>query len=396
MMKGAGLCVMSSIMQLAPERLRGPIFPSPDFERYVERVGRNEAAVFRMADRTELWRIPALGDANGLQAAFDPRGRWLAVRTEAAGVRVFAAAEHRELQQWPGARLMGASTDGALLFLEAPSRWTMVRTADWTEAGNWPRAAGKLIPRVFDPTPGRTFLAGSWGRNIEVLDWSTRATVTQLQPLGTPAVFSWHGDRLVVGSSEGPLQVFDLRRQRSTMLGRQALVPACHFMNAEGSLLLTSSYNAVTNLWHPASGESLAQARGLIVEALCTDGRRFTTGGSEPRLGAIQHSAGVRFLSDRLLRPTSSAAQASLDVSPDGRLLALCDPQRLALYELATGRLLATRAAPHTTYAVFTPDGLGLWAIHFHSTRFQQIHGEMHFLCRFIGVVARRAVFVCR
>jgi WD40 repeat protein len=338
-----------------------PSVPSMDF--YVRAEVGHRFSVHRMQDGKELFRSPPFSNLGALDTVFDPRGRWLAVSV-AQESRVYSMGDFRELARWPEALVQPASEDGEYLPVREKDRWVLRRTADWSVAGEVRRDRVDYLRSRFQPG-GQLLFTARLSRGLSVMDWRTGSVLRSIDLTGNPGSFDWVGDYLAAVFRNDLGQAYDLRRGRSVMLP-QLPNPARFYGSTNSVFMLSSGYEYVTQLWHLPTGKQLAKGRGFMVRELGRDDRRFITVGPAKSIeGTVVHPSCVRLLPERQMVYALLTTSKPIGLSPDGRLLLIHDRDRLAIHDIATGRLLAHRVPRSMILcAAFSPEGQELWVVH--------------------------------
>jgi WD40 repeat protein len=281
-----------------PFVLRAPAMPyglafSPDGARLAAAClgGERPLLVWDVQTGGEL--LTAL-DGYGSAVAFSPDGAWIAM-----------GRSH-------GPSAVISSFDGAVRSTIAPAGWR----ADWMEFGagdelKWLSNGGHLIAddaRTGERLRSKKFPAGDEAhgsraasspdgtllfvacrRNIYMLDERTWESLGILRGSASNVLsiaFSPDGSRLVSGSADGVLRIWDVaaREEITSMSGHSGSVFAAVF-SPDGSRIASAGRDRVVRIWDAARFEEITQLHGhtglVYCLAFSPDGRTLASGGAD-------------------------------------------------------------------------------------------------------------------
>jgi WD40 repeat protein len=333
--------------------------------------------------QVRLWdlasgRIRAVlaGHTSGVQAvAFSPDGRTLASGSLDDSVRLWETATGR-----PRGTLAG-HTDYVMSVAFGPDGRTLASGGNDGTARLWDVATGRTLTTLaghvggvgavaFSPD-GRTLATGADDHLVRLWNVAggSRSTL-KVRAGGTGVVrtvaFSPDGRTLATGDGNGrdsAVRLWDVTtgRTRNTIAGSPSGGNPVAF-SPDGQTLATSGSGGTVRLWDVPTGRargSLAAGDGPVTAVMFSpDGRTLATSGSN------DDSIRLWNVADRRLRATlNSYAEDSLALgltfSPDGRTLATADYSTVYLWDVATGRRIATLTG-HSRFVMslsFSPDG---------------------------------------
>lgn len=346
-------------LEVTGDSFASPAFPSPDFEFFVQRTGSDSVSLLRLADRTEQWRIDGVG-ASPMSAHFDRAGRWLAVQTLAGGTGVYSRATRERVHQLPaGTVVKNFSDDGSMLSVadEKGARW--LRTDDWSEAGALSAKPGEPMRAYFNRTSERPFVVQVTGGGLEMMNWKTGQLAARAENFSADVTSSaaWLDDCMIAGRSDGMVQSLDLRSGAITTVAGDTGGIISVLAPADGPLIITSSQDRVTNLWHAGARQHLARLPGWLADTACTDGARFMVNGAGNKIARIVHPPCLAFLPQRFLPPAVMSEREAIDASPDGRMLLASSAVNMVFRELPSRRLLLVADMPGLRMGGFLADG---------------------------------------
>jgi WD40 repeat protein len=207
---------------------------------------------------------------------------------------------------------------------------------------------------------GDRLAVGYLSADIASVYEATSGNVVAELPVGAMSyhVVAWHpdGDRLAVAGSDARIQIWNVSAQRrvKTLEGHMQNVTEVMFDPA-GGLLASHSWDGTLRLWDPSTGRQLLQLPFTTVSErprISRDGRWLWAGlhGERAELLEVTRSREYRTLVSSA--GVGAAAYKHVDISPDGRLLAVGMEEGAGLWDLRTGRELA-RLPAGTPYVFF-------------------------------------------
>jgi WD40 repeat protein len=338
-------------------------------------------------DTVRVWLIET-GEAVG--PPHSGGGRLTSVALSSDGSQVAAAGYDKVVQLWSVAeaadgitstasfatiRALAFRPDGAQIAVGDDSgTLALLSAADLSELRRTQAHAGAARSVRYSPR-GDVLLSG--GDDGTVADWypqslERRPNLSE-SDLGhespvTSLAFS-SDERLVAsGDEHGHALVWDLASGEvtSSLSGHQDRIAALGFL-PDAQALLTASLDRSVNLWRSRLPLTPRLAviddieKRLWTLRLSADGGNLLAGGTDGFLAAWDVTSGRRA---RDLTGYDSVVD-SLDISPDGRRIAVCSWRRtgVALFDLETGALPVTHeTAAYARSVRFSPDGQWLAA----------------------------------
>ncbi len=248
-----------------------------------------------------IWELPnkrlrtiETDDKTIRTAAVSPDGNWAATTAAEGKVRLynlqkpdtetpeFAVADKRvtELMFTPDSRkILATALDSSL------SIWTLDGKAQT-------RFTVKRGLRTLDcSSDGKHVLAAGLGRKIYVWDRGSEKEIAVFagHTFGIRcAAFSPAGNRVVSGSDDMTLRVWDIERKSDPVVlqGHSSLVTACAFLDKE--TVVSCSYDGTVRTWHAGSGKEIRKTQvaneGVSALALSQDGKSLAVGGRNGRV----------------------------------------------------------------------------------------------------------------
>jgi signal transduction histidine kinase len=194
------------------------------------------------------------------------------------------------------------------------------------------------VPDLIAYHPDGQILAAGLGAEVQLWDLTNRKLIKKLPHPGTVISLAWRDDGklLATGCQSAEAFVWEVATGRFRSLpGHHAQVMYVEF-NHRGDRLVSTAQDGTTRIWDPESGRPLLSThRGY--------GRRFSR--DDQRLGFIKPGQGSgvwRLAPEREYRTFASARGEagriwSLNISPDGKLLATMNGRGLQLWDMITG-----------------------------------------------------------
>jgi tetratricopeptide (TPR) repeat protein/WD40 repeat protein len=358
-------------MTLVDLRLERPRDPLPSegralaidagFRRYARGDEPGTVTVYRVEDDQELFRLPGRFDLLRIPfLRFSSDGRFLALRHEGPPqmqidvwdldrrdlVRprlVFAAAQ--ELDFSPDSRRVAVGyLDGS------------VRLHDLTADG-----AGQLLSSA--PTPVSQFrirfnfqgtrlaVGDIQSHRLRVWDPATGKVVRELDCPAAVRALAWRPDgRQLAAACDRSIYLWDVEAKtwRVALTGSQGSVRELAFSHA-GDQLASNAYDGILRLWDVRTGKQLVGLRASGAPQFSRNDRRL----------ALQSAKGLEIF--ELARGheclTLYGRAHTLDISPDGRLLAIAGDDTVRFRDLVAGKDLAPLALTGARGATFDPAG---------------------------------------
>lgn len=230
----------------------------------------------------------------------------------------------------------------------------------------------------FHPATNHLAECSASSQVVQIWNWETGDLVASLYHASPVLELDWHpyGDWLATGCTNGEVWLWPLHatnREPSALRGHLGAVSQLAFSHT-GELLASLGAERQLRLWAPATGRHLLHSvEGAQIESLAfsTDGQRLGFGRAETQF-VIWETAPPREY--RVLTDTARATDdfENLDFSPDGRLLVASGEDGLLLWDVASGKRLASLPLSGTRTVRFHPasgdllasrsEGLYRWA----------------------------------
>jgi WD40 repeat protein/DNA-binding SARP family transcriptional activator len=307
-------------------------------------------------DTTRLWDVSALGDGGWLtmpatagldtSLAFSLDGTRFAAPAQPSGATVWDARTGEELitlvGQGPRSSTLSLAPDGSMLAAGsdlgvAPQIW------DVATGRLRPVHGGHELPGVrgiaFGPD-GTLLATGGQDGTVRLWDVTTGRERHRLAPSAgavNAVAFSPDGQLLAAGAQDGCTYLWrtDTLEPVRTLRGHDDEVYGLAF-GPDGSLV-TAGLDGTARVWAPDSGRSTVTLRGrgaaITRVAFHPDGTRIATAGDDGTANLWDATTGRPLL-------TLPGQAHAVAFSPDGRLLATCEPDAIALHPLPIDELL--------------------------------------------------------
>jgi WD40 repeat protein len=193
-----------------------------------------------------------------------------------------------------------------------------------------------------------------------IFDVEARRAVAEVPGSGRTWYLAWHPDgrRLALGSTDARAYVFDVpsRRFVATMEGHGQDVHRVEF-HPDGDLLATTSWDGTSRLWNAAGRSVLTRAGSYANFDFSADGAilGYILDGNQVTL--MEVAPGLEYRTYASTLRNIQEVYRGMDISPDGRLLAVGVADGLRLWDLASDREIAhvSQGITHTVF--FQPDG---------------------------------------
>ena len=341
---------------------RSDVSVSPDCRRYAASDEQGNIDIRRLADGQTMLRLPGFG-VESLRQVFSPQGDLLAAvyPTDDASqwCRCLWDLDRREvLLKWSckdGGRAV-FSADGR--FLAVPEQNT-VQIFDTQQLDNPVRIPSTSIDAhpYFHPAGQTLLLTDDRTPAVQVYDFE-EGKITNTYRLPTaPSYLTGDaaGDLIAVGCKDGRIFVLDANdgKRIATLKGHSSLVSrvAVHPL---GTLVVSTSWDGTTRLWHPYSGQELLKMEG--------DFRTLTPDGNQLAVRNIAASEVQLVLWDVILPReflqlcmSGRTGNRPWDVATGcaGRLVACADGKRVSIWNLCNGRWAGSLPVPGAFAACF-------------------------------------------
>jgi serine/threonine protein kinase/WD40 repeat protein len=346
-----------------------------DLELYAYSDPRGNITVRRVADGVELARLPGEGpDAPNTAAPnllFSPDGALLVARhhqapDQVANVRIWNWRLGKIIFQ-PAFTLccfsLDFSPDGRYLALGGPDGALAILEA---ATGNEVRRLRLISPPwlvAWSPDGSRLALVTSPGGKVEVRDAATGAFLLAWSTPTVAGAMAWSPDStfLATGCGDGQVYLWDSAtgQQHAVLQGHTADVAKVQFAPL-GDLLLSSGWDSTCRLWDPWTGREVVPFGG-DANRFSRDGRRLVSrAGSKVTIWEVASSPEYRALPWTPVIGREEVRSGG-GLSHDGRWLAVAAGDVFRLWDLKSGRSLATLATTHAVAAAFHPSGTELF-----------------------------------
>lgn len=216
---------------------------------------------------------------------------------------------------------------------------------------------------AFSPD-GSRIVIGSADNTLKVWDVSTGQQMLSLKGhtlLVSSAAFSPDGDRIVSGSWDNTLKVWDAStgQELFTLKGHTSRVTTAAF-SPDGSRIASGSDDSTLKLWDALTGQELLTLKGhtdrVTSVALSADGARIASASWDKTLRVWDASTGQ----ETLTLKGHTGGVVSVAFSPDDSLIVSgSDDKTLRLWDALTGQeVLTLKGHTERVYSVaFSPDG---------------------------------------
>jgi hypothetical protein len=178
--------------------------------------------------------------------------------------------------------------------------------------------------------------------------WSSAITASEFSP---------DGNSLLIGSREGGLELWDVRRQkiRQGFAAHKGEITAVA-SSPDGRFAISAGNDGAQRLWRISSGKeagTAAKVAGRITAAaICSDTRIIALAGEDKTLHVVDRQSG------KMETRVSRAPFRTLRVSPDGAYLVAIDNfSRAYLFSLPSGSPVCNPDGISSSAAEFSPQG---------------------------------------
>jgi len=136
----------------------------------------------------------------------------------------------------------------------------------------------------------------------------------------------------------------------------------CVKFSPDGFRLASASFDKTLCLWNPETGQRLAKLLGhtdcVIRVAFFSNGEILASGSSDKTIRLWHSNTG-----QAVGEPLKNNSDASIDLSPDGKMIAATDNGGVMLLKSKTGEQILLLKQNSTSYIQFSPDGRSLVAV---------------------------------
>jgi eukaryotic-like serine/threonine-protein kinase len=338
-------------------------------ERYARSDGAGNICVRRVADDKELVRLPGRG-LPAWTLRFSPDGRFLCARIDHGTCR-FWDVERRRLVVEPPAHAFDFTPDSRRAAVTWPDQSIKIYDlGSGREVKRLPKRPAWTHSLAFSPDGRQLAVSFLEPRvPVEVLDVETGKVVVTLPHPGGVRSLAWRPDGRLLATACDDLRIHlwdpNAARYVGALEGHEE-EPIEVTFNHRGNLLASTGWDGTVRLWDPVAKRQVLSSPGGYPQAFpkyqfSPDDRRlafswdgrFTIG-----LWEVDAAPACQTLtSHRAL----GKGPWSMDVSPDGRLLASTHDDGVRLWDLEFGREVAhLDQFGRAKTALFTPDGQSL------------------------------------
>jgi WD40 repeat protein len=239
----------------------------------------------------------------------------------------------------------------------------------------WDLASGKLVsdkkfgPRVVMLSDDLMLDANGETKSMKIWDLTADRQLQLLNGAPTSAITLSKDRRFVATSNpkERTVRVWDLATGKEKHSLPDGLGGAAGLtFSPDGETVVSANYDNDIRVWKTQSGELVKKVEdmtgAMFASAFTPDGKQLIMAGLDETVYVWDAKT---FALNRKLKGHGETI-ASLAISPDGRTLVtggfdvitLKNPVKLAVWDLAAGKIVKTIAAPHrVTRVAFSPDG---------------------------------------
>ena len=326
-------------------------------------IGQDSISIRAIGDDRELQRLEFLRGAAVDQFKFNPDGQFLALLDQRGMLTVWQCG-NREVM------LQDSSGKCSALAFSADSRWVAVGRDDWivcfdlrtgAEIRRW--QARDLIHSMDFSPDGRYLAAGYQETNAVSIYRTDNGQLDEDLQLGNSSntIVAWHpgGELIAAGGSDPCIQIWNVKERRKVAVleGHAQQVYFLAFRPGD-DLLLSSSWDGTVRLWQPSPGRLLMRLPLAGWTGFSNDGRwaGVVAAPNQPAQlwGVVPSREYFTFVN------TFGEGENFFyegDISPDGRLLAIGGTGGVRLWEVASGREIASLPMASTTTAMFRANG---------------------------------------
>lgn len=338
---------------------------SPDFLQVAASKSGGQIGLLRVSDGSELGELPTEG-GQVLDMWFSPDGRSLAVNYYGNSACVWDLSSRQKVMALePGdyfggfcpvsPRVLVGNNAGAVRCLVFPGGTELWRY----DAG--PRPVGFAVQpqeKYF-----ATFVPNDSG--LQVRKMNSGELVYETDHPSRTGTMSWSPDgrTLLVGRENGWIYSWNVEswEQTTSWKGHEDTVAELKFAPS-GRWVASSSWDGAIKFWDLPGNRLAVSARGYdahMVAKISPDGRRLACLLHSEVLGFLELETSPTFR--RIyVAPGEARGAWSVDISPDGKLVAAGYENWLLLFDLASGAQLDSRPVQDCRSVLFTPDGAGL------------------------------------
>lgn len=219
-----------------------------------------------------------------------------------------------------------------------------------------PTAGGTRRSLAISPS-GTRLAVGAMTGTIQIYDLDTSklwATIQLKDP--SSLAFSNDGALLAAGARDDKVRIWDFATQKllHTCTGHKSWVEALAF-SPDGKMLASGGQDNIVHIWDVPSGKPTLDLAGhtfwILDSCLSKDGRRAVTtaGDGSARVWDAETGAPIR-----VHRAKRGQWIPAVAMAPDGEQFALSEENRVAVYNLESGKLVWEYAPPDLKKTMFT------------------------------------------
>jgi WD40 repeat protein len=334
-----------------------------EVSRYVLTRSDGSFSVRRFSDHQELAVVPAIGSTPERLLGFSPDGQFTAARYYDGFIRVWDIGKSKEVVKESNA-IAGAFSPVTNTFLLCRRDHTasVFSLEPVHEIRRWPMEANLRLIR-FEPKGSRFAGFSERSRILRVFDADSGSQVLSLTNTAELGDFAWSadGELLATGCDNGAVFLWNAQtgEQKARLEGHEDHVSRLGFNHA-GNLLVTYSRDGAFVLWDLVNPRPLLTAEIPTWQTLFTPDDQhmaYTVRGAEAGLLEIIAHREFRRLHGRI---SAQRGSWSLDLSPDGRLLAASNPEGVRVWDFRRGCELISLPIGDCRSVRFTADGQNL------------------------------------
>jgi WD40 repeat protein len=301
-------------------------------------------------------RTIATGSISGRELAFSPDDQFLLAFEEGQPLRVWHLADGRLALR---AELVGChghafSPNGRRLAV-GQKGWVLcfdLQSGEEVQRWRLPAVAHTL---AFHPQSDRLAVGYLKSDIASIFDATSGRSLAEL-PVGAmeAQVVAWHpdGERLAVVGSVPQIQIWNVAAKRELLAleGHAQIVTQLAF-HPQGELLVSHGWDGMVMLWNTSSGQRLIQFASVSSPQFSRDGHWLSLTRSDERADLLEVIPAPEYRTLARSIRVGDGGRSSVDIGPDGRLLAVSIGEETQVWDLPSGREIGSM--PPGTHSAF-------------------------------------------